>query len=195
MTHPVLARLVPEKKSLLIAAVLLVIAGPIAVVLARGGAKPGEANAVEMKRYQSTKWRFELDVPAQWTVMPPMPTESRAEVVRFWSYANGNEGMIIFRRAYDPQQQSQEEFVRQAQQVLANGGPSRFVTGETTLGSRRALTLDWTEATPDGGVMSYREYFLFDGPMMYRLRFGTPEGEPTLRLFERVAKSFSFESL
>ncbi len=86
------------------------------------------------------------------------------------------------------------------QQVLARaprGAFTNFVSGETRVGSRRVLTLDFVRNAPDGTVGHCRHYFVIDGNVTYVLGFGTnaPDYEPMFDLFERMAQSFVFEEI
>jgi beta-lactamase regulating signal transducer with metallopeptidase domain len=192
MTTPVLAKLPLAKKCLLSVAALAVVAGPLAAGVGSQPAAPAASTSGEMRRYKSSEWKFELDVPARWTVMPPVPTNSPSEIIRFVSRENGNHGLIVFRGPYDPQQ-SPKAFFDQMQQALAKIGFSNFVSGETTIGSRRVLTLDFERATPEGGLLSCRHYVIIDGTLVYTLGFGTDKREIMFDLYDRMAKSFVFE--
>ena len=59
-----------------------------------------------MRHYRNDEWKFELDIPKQWVVMPPVPSNG-PEVVRFESRANGYHGLIVWRAANDPRQTPQ----------------------------------------------------------------------------------------
>jgi beta-lactamase regulating signal transducer with metallopeptidase domain len=196
MTNPVLGKLPLAKKCLLTVAALVAIAGPLAVGLGSGAgvALAAEANAVEMKHYRNSEWKFELDIPKRWTVMPPVPANSPNEVIRFMSRENGDHGLIVFRGPYDPQR-SPQAFSDMIQQILANAGFSNFVSGATTIGSRRVLTLDFEKPRPDGGLLSCRHYFIIDDTLVYTLGFGTNHREAMFDLYDRMAKSFVFEDL
>jgi beta-lactamase regulating signal transducer with metallopeptidase domain len=191
MTNPVLGRLSVARKSLLSAMALIAIAAPIAVGMA-GGA--GDADAPEMRHYTNSEWKFELDVPKRWIVMPPVSGNSPFEVLRFMSRENGNHNLIVFRNPVDPKQ-SMDVVLEQVQQVLAKAGFSNFVTGETTIGSRKVPTLEYSRLAPDGVTTWYcRQYFMFEGPLGFVLGFGTTNRDEKFELYERMAKSFSFDA-
>ena len=78
------------------------------------------------------------------------------------------------------------------QEVLAKDGFSNFVSGETRIGSRRVLTLDFSRTNPDGSVWSCRYYFVIDGTAIYILGFGTIRRDAMFDTFDRMAKSFVF---
>jgi hypothetical protein len=62
--------------------------------------------------------------------------------------------------------------------------------GETTIGSKRVLTLDFDRPNPDGGTWSCREYFITYGTLDYVLGFGTTNRDAMFGLYERMAKTF-----
>jgi beta-lactamase regulating signal transducer with metallopeptidase domain len=190
MTNPVLGRLSVARKSVLAVAAFVAIAAPLAVGVA-GGA--GEGDAVAMRHYSSSEWKYELDVPKRWLVMPPVSSNSPFEVQRFMSAENGNHVLIVFRNPVDPKK-SMEEMVEGTEQVLAKGGFSNFVRGETTIGSRKAHTLDFSRPAPDGVNTWYcRHYFIVDDNVGFVLGFGTSNRDAMFDLYERMAKSFEFE--
>jgi beta-lactamase regulating signal transducer with metallopeptidase domain len=199
MTNPVVRRLPLTKKCLLAAAALFVTAGPLTVGAVGDSGGASGASAMEMKHYRSDQWKFELDVPKQWEVMPPVPTNSPNEVGRFWSLENGSHGLIVFRNLRNLNT-TPETMREQTQKVLAEskrGSFTNFVSGETRIGSRRVLTLDFVRTGQDGAVAHCRHYFVIDGTVAYVLGFGSdaPDREGSFELFERAAKSFVFETL
>jgi hypothetical protein len=138
----------------------------------------------KMKHYKSSgEWHFELDIPKRWNSFPPVPTNSPNEVIRFASHEDGNHLLIVFRNPYDP-----------VQEHLAKDGFSNFVTGETTIGSRRVMTLDFDKWMADkGGTWSCRHYYVADGTVRYTLGFGANRRDAMFDLFDRMAKSFVSE--
>ena len=195
MTNPILSKLPIAKRCLLSSAALIAIAAPIALGLTGGAgvALAATTNSAEMRHYRNDEWKFELDIPKQWVVMPPVPSNG-PEVVRFESRENGYHGLIVWRATNDPRQTPKS--VRDAvQKVLANGGFSNFVSGETSIGSRRVLTLDFDRTNPDGSVWSCRQYFIIDGALMYTLGFGTTGRDAMFDTYDRMAKSFVFEEV
>jgi hypothetical protein len=189
------AKRLMAKKCLLGVAGLVAIAGPLGVGLRSGAsiAHAAETTAAEMRRYENREWKFSLDVPRQWLKVPPIATSARSEIMRFTSIESG-ESLIVLRGAYDAKQLGPQDFVEQIRQSLIKGGAANFVPGEATIGSRRALTLNYTEATRDGGTANFRHYFVFDGALWHMLRFGSLRGEAPFELFDRMAKSFAFEN-
>jgi Glyoxalase superfamily protein len=158
-----------------------------------------QINDIEMKRYNSREWHFELNIPKRWNSFPAVPTNSPNEVIRFASHEDGNHLLIVFRNPYDPQQ-SPEAYSGQIQQYLEKAEFSNFVTGETTIGSRRVLTLDFDKSIPpggtwipEGGTWSCRHYFIIDGTLAYTLGFGTSKWTAMIDLYDRMAKSFVSE--
>ncbi len=149
-------------------------------------------NATEMKHYSSSEWNFALDIPRRWHAMPPQCTNSPNEVMRFASKEDGTHVLIVFRGLQGPDQTLQE--VSDAvQKVLAGQGFGNFVPGETTIGSRAALTLDF-DKPKDGGTWSCRHYFVTEGTLRYTLGFGTNRKAEMFELYDRMAKSFEFQA-
>ena len=195
MTNPILSKLPIAKRCLLSSAALIVLATPIALGLTgRAGAAPAATtNSVEMRRYRNDEWKFELDIPKQWVVMPPVPSNG-PEVIRFSSEENGHHLIIVWRAPNYPKH-TPETVTYAVQLVLAKAGFSNFVKGETRIGSRRVATLDFDQTLPDGSVWSCRHYFIIDGTLTYTLGFGTNNREAMFDTYDRMAKSFAFEKL
>jgi beta-lactamase regulating signal transducer with metallopeptidase domain len=203
MTSPVVGNLHVAKKWLLIATGLVAIVGPVAagvvsgprsIALAQGpsgnsSTLPPGVPEVEMKHYTSSEWHFSLDVPKRWNTFPAVPTNSPNEVIRFASSEDGFHLLIVFRNPYAPQQ-GPRAYSDQIQQFLTKAGFSNFVTGETTIGSKQVLTLDFDRPAPNGGTWSCRHYFVINGTLMYVLGFGTNRRDAEFDLFDRMAKSF-----
>src|SRR5271170_2469515 len=97
-------------------------------------------NTTDLKRYESSKWNFALDIPRSWNSFPPVPTNSPYEVIRFASREDGIHVLIIFREPPDPRQ-SLKQHSDQIQQVLAGKGFGNFATAETTIKSKAVLML------------------------------------------------------
>jgi hypothetical protein len=105
----------------------------------------------------------------------------------------------------DPQK-SPKDAADQVQQVLARKGFGNFITGETTIKSRAAVTLDFDKPHTDensalllqgdqyvvrpGRLWSCREYILAEGTLRYMLGFGTTNKAGMFELYDRMAKSF-----
>lgn len=142
----------------------------------------------DMKHYKSYDWGFALDIPSHWNTSPPVPSNSPSEVIRFGSKENGNHLLIIFRSPHDPQR-SLNELSDQIQQILANGGFGNFFKGETTIGSKPVVTLDFDIPRGDE-TWSCREYFVADGRVMYVLGFGTTNKDGMFELYDGMAKTF-----
>ena len=195
MTNPILSKLPIFKRCLLSSAALIAIAAPIALGVTGGAgvALAATTNAVELRRYRNEEWKFELDIPEGWIVEPPVPSNG-PEVIRFHSPVPGPDGLIVWRSRQDPRL-SPKATSEATQKVLAKGGFSNFVSGETSIGSRRVQTLDFEQTLPDGSLMSCRHYFVIDGSVLYILGFGTNRRDEMFGTIDRVAKSFSFEKL
>lgn len=149
-----------------------------------------QPNAVEMTRYKSSEWNFELDIPKRWNSFPAVPANSHYEVSRFESHEDGIHRLIIFRLPYDPQQ-SPHAYSAKRQQILARDGFSNFVTDETAIGSNAVTTLDFDRPLEDGGIWSCRHYFILAGTTLaYTLGFGTNRWDAMTDLFDQMAKSF-----
>lgn len=152
----------------------------------------GKFGDTEMNRYRNNEWRFAVDIPGRWNAFPPVQANSPFEVVRFISYENGVHSMIVFRNPNDPTV-SPRLTVEKVQEGLAKIGFADFVTGETKIGSRSVLTLDFDRKQPNGKTWSVREYFVMDGTLGYVLGFGTTDRDAMFGLYDRMAKSFVFE--
>jgi hypothetical protein len=147
----------------------------------------------DMKLYRSRDSHFELDVPQRWNLFPPVPTNSPAELVRFASEEGSSPFLIIFRDPHNPNQPLQDVSDR-VQQVLANNKCANFISGETAIGSKKAVTLDFDRLREDV-VWSCRYYFVAGGTLRYVLGFGTTTNKPDMwQLFDRVAKTFEIIS-
>ncbi len=159
----------------------------LSIVQEKSGSSIVQADT-DMKHYESTEWKFALDIPKNWTPSPPVPTNSPNEVIRFGSYEDGFHNLIIFRLARDPKQ-SLNEHIDNLQKVLANAGFGNFVTTETAIGSKKTLILDF-DMPRGNGLWSVRYYFVTKGTLQYTLGFGTTNKDAMFELYDRVAKSF-----
>ena len=100
--------------------------------------------------------------------------------------------MLVIRDPYDPAAGA-DHLLQRVQQGLAEEGFVHFSSGETRIGASRALYLDFDKARPDGKLWSVREYYIPDGTLMYVLGFGTTDKPAMFSLYDRMAKSFSFD--
>jgi hypothetical protein len=141
-----------------------------------------------MKHYHSSEYHFGLDIPKHWNSFPAVPTNSPYEVIRFASQEDGTHRLIIFREPHAPKQ-TLKKGAEQVQQILFKQGFGNFVTAETTIGSKAAVTLDF-DISRDGGTWSCREYFVAEGTLRYTLGFGMSNKVGMFGLFDRMAKSF-----
>jgi hypothetical protein len=145
-------------------------------------------DAIKIKRYENSQWKFALEIPDRWNSFPPVSSNSPAEVIRFQSAENGSHILIIFRHPNDPAR-SRDHWSSYVQGQLAKGGFGNFVSGTATVGSRTALTLDFDR--PQGAATwSCRHYFVAAGTLSYTLGFGTTNKVAMFDLFDRMASSF-----
>jgi hypothetical protein len=72
---------------------------------------------------------------------------------------------------------------------------SNFVSGETSIGSRQVLTLDFDRTNPDGSVWSRRQYYIIEGTLQYTLGFGNTGRDAMFNTYDRMAKRFVFEEV
>jgi hypothetical protein len=150
------------------------------------------ADSVPMKHYKSAQWNFALDVPTGWNAFRGQPNVNPGEIIRFVSTENGNHLLAVVRNAYDPNV-SAEDFVQRVQRDQAKAGFSHLVTGNTRIGSRDAMTLDFDQLQEGGKTLSCRMYFIIDGTLVYILGFGTTaDRNAEFPLYDRMAKSFTF---
>ena len=163
-------------------------------------------NTTDMKHYQNSEWNFALDIPMRWNSFPPVSSNSHYEVIRFASREEGSHLLIIFREPHDPKQTLKEVADRVEKQVLAVKGFGNFVTGETSIGSRAAVTLDFDKPKTDansalllqgdqyvvrpGRLWNCRHHFVAEGTLRYTLGFGTTNKAAMFELYDRMAKSF-----
>lgn len=195
MTKPVPAKLAMGMRSLWIAAAMFAVVGSLAVSVGRGGsAVAADSGAMDMRRYRNDQWKFELEVPTRWAVSPPVPSNSRAEVIRIGSHENGNHNLIVFRQAVGPSKTA-KTLTDESQKFLAKGGFSNFVAGETVIGSRPVMTLDFERSAPEGGMWYCRHYIVVEDSIAYVLGFGTTDRKAMFELYDRMAKSFVFQDL
>jgi hypothetical protein len=197
MADQILVKLSFAKRCLLAVTGFAAIAGPFAAGLP--GGLPAMARAQEMDtemkhyNYKSSESKFELDIPKRWNSLPAVPSNSPREVIHFASFEDGTHLLIVFRSTYDPQL-GLKATSDEVQEHLAKAGFSHFVTSETTIGSRRVMTLDFDKLMPEkGGTWSCRHYFVIDGTVRYTLGFGTNKRDAMFDLFDRMAKSFVSE--
>jgi hypothetical protein len=194
--HQILIKLSFAKKCLLAVAGFAAIVGPFAIGFAGGPPAIAQAQESEMKHYNyksSGEWHFELDIPKRRNSFSAVPTNSTHEVIRFASFEDGTHVLIVFRGPNDPQVPAKASSDK-LQENLVKDGFSNFVTGETTIGSRRVMTLDFDKWMPDkGGTWSCRHYYFIDGTVRYTLGFGTNRRDAMFDLFDRMAKSFVSE--
>ena len=141
-----------------------------------------------MKYYRSRDSHFELDVPRSWNSFPPVPSNSPSELLRFASEEGGSQLLIIFRDPHNPNHSLQDVSDR-VQQVLAKNKCANFTSGETTIGSRTAPTLDFDKLQGDV-IWSCRYYFVAGTTVRYVLGFGTSNKADMWQVFDRVAKTF-----
>ncbi len=150
----------------------------------------GPSNNAVLKHYESAEWKFAIDTPTNWNRFPPVSSNSPFEVTRFQSVENGvNDLLIVFREPRDPKE-SPTEWAAKIQGILAKGGFGNFVAGQTTIGSRTVLTLDFDRSIPGGGTWSCRHYMIADGTLRYVLGFGTNQRAQIPDLYDRMAKTF-----
>jgi hypothetical protein len=149
----------------------------------------GQATLKELKRYESSEWKFAIDTPANWNRFPPVSSNSPFEVVRFQSIENGVHDLLIVFRSPRDLSQSPTEWLQEMQKVLGKGGFGNFVVGKTKIGSRAVLTLDFDKAGPDWKLWSCRHHMISNGTLGYVLGFGTSQREQLADLQDRIAKS------
>ena len=200
MTHQATVKLHLAKKCLLSVASLAAVVGPVAIGLAFGphglaqAQSVGGSNALAMKHYQNKEWNFELDIPGGWNRFPPNLAYNPREVMRFASGENGRQLLIIFRNFFDAQKGIAGYISADEQALEKKEGYSHFVTGETTIGSRRVTTLDFDRQQSDGSTVSIHQYFLVEGTLLYALSFSTNGNlQAMIALTDRVAGSFTFD--
>jgi serine/threonine protein kinase/signal peptidase I len=151
---------------------------------------PPPATPPGWKHYKDDQWGYELDLPPGWNPFPPMRSNSPYEVIRFMSHENGKHILIIFRKPHDPAT-SLKHAADWARQYLVKAGFGNFIHGETSIGTKPALMLDF-DRPQDRGTWSCREYFISEGTLGYVVGFGTTDKARMFETFDRMAKSFQF---
>ena len=143
-----------------------------------------------LRRYKNPEWNFELDIPGGWNTFPPVLSNSIHEKLRFASHENGRHALIVFQGLFAAK--SLKAMSDGAQNTLAKAGFGNFVSAETTIGGKPALTLDFDRPEGDG-TWSCRHYFIAEGMQVYTLGFGTTDKAAMFEIFDRMARSFQFE--
>lgn len=145
------------------------------------------------RHYQSTEWKFGLDVPQGWNRFAPVAANSPSEVVRFGTGENGYQLLIVFRYNFNTEV-GLAAHIAGIEAVLGKMGFANFVTGQVTLGSSQVTTLEFNRTNADGSVWSCRQYFFIDNSLMYVLGFGT-SAKPASVLAQQdsIAQSFTFD--
>ena len=198
MTNRTLRKLNFAKKCLLSAAAAAGVGGPIAIGLlsapsaAAFAQQPAAAiDGLAMKHYESVEWKFALDIPKHWNAFPPVSSNSPNEVIRFLSNENGTHSLIVFRVPKDPAV-SATALSGTIQNVLAAKGFGNFVSGETTIGTQKIVTLSFDRARQDGasGTWHCIYYYFTEGALAYVLGFGTTNQDTMFPLYEKMAKTF-----
>jgi beta-lactamase regulating signal transducer with metallopeptidase domain len=193
MTNQVVA-LHSAKKCLLSASALVAVIAPIAVGFvstSRGAAQAQDAGTDgDMRHYQSSYWHYGLNIPKNWSSSLPRCPNC---VIRFTSEEGGRQHLMTISRAPRDPQQTPKSYSDQLQQYQASRGFAHFVAGETTLGPRRVLTLDFDKVLHDGRTWSVRYYFVTSKTLVYILDFATSARDAMFGQFDRVAKSFTFD--
>lgn len=201
MTNRTLLQLNFAKKCLLAAAAVAGVGAPIAIGLmtapsaAAVAQQPaGAIDGIAMKHYESAEWKFALDVPKRWNAFPPVSSNSPNEVIRFLSNENGTHSLIVLRLPYDPRQ-SLATLATASEKILTKLNFGNFVLGETTMGSRKVVTLDFDRPAADtpgtnGQRWSCRSYYITDGSLLYVLGFGTTDRQAMFALYEKMARTF-----
>lgn len=150
------------------------------------------ANGPRLRRYESERWGFGVDIPLRWNAFPAVPANSPYEVIRFASSEQGNHGLIVFREPHDPDL-SPDRHLDRLQDALAKGGFGNFAVGEAAMAASKVRTLDFDKAMDDH-LWSCRHYIVPGDTLRYVLGFGTTRWASTLPLIQRLAASFTFEA-
>lgn len=190
----------PGKRSLLMAATLGALAGPLPLALAGGtcvqadsGATPG---GMPMKHYKSTQWGFELDIPESWNVFPGASNVTPYSMVSFQSNEDGQHRLGVLRQPHDPKIDETAQFDKVQAGLLKLDVSGRIgVSGITRstigIGGRRAMTVDFDMALQEGRVVHARQYYIIDGALLYMLNATTDRPGTLMGLFDQMARSFA----
>jgi hypothetical protein len=101
--------------------------------------------------------------------------------------------LILFRNFYDAQK-GLDTYISLDEENLEKAGYSHFIKGETLLGSRRVVTLDFDRPHADGSTGTIHQYLLVEGTLLYTLSFSTTASmRDMIPLTDRMATSFTFD--
>jgi beta-lactamase regulating signal transducer with metallopeptidase domain len=206
MQSPILIRLSLVKKSLLAAAAGVVIVAPIGAGLWTDpvNARTGEANSVQVVHYIDNEWKFELDLPIHWRPLPSGSTINllSRQVMTFGTSDSTDRLLYVSRHTFDPSKENFKTILESAQQDMAQNGFVHFVPSESiTIGSKRAISLDFERAPKNGeGIWYCRNYYIIGSRGAYMLAFGArniaaAQRDAVFAIYDRMAKSFVFEDL
>ena len=196
MTNPILSKLPIAKRCLLSFAALIVIAAPIALGMTggAGAALAAAKNSMEIKHYRNEEWKFELDIPKQWIVVPPV----QATVRKSFDFIRKIAGSRRLDRL------ARNELSKSHPEVLQRCGSTSAGQGRV-LEFRLGRDQHRIETRPDARLRSdpARREPLELSPLLrhrrrqlrYVLGFGTSRRDAMFDTFDRVAKSFVFEEL
>jgi beta-lactamase regulating signal transducer with metallopeptidase domain len=215
MQNAVLVKLSLAKKSLLAFAAGVALIAPIAAGLwgGSGVARADEADSSAVKHYSNGEWKFALDIPrnwipSNWVAMPPRsgstdtPGPRMVTVMTFGANISTDRLLILSHHTYDPGKETLKTILDSAEHDMPRNGFVHFVPGEpTTIGSKRAIRLDFERAPKDGeGIWYCRTYYIVGSKSAYILAFGArniaaAQRDAVFATYDRMAESFVFEDL
>ena len=215
MQNPVVDTLSIAKKSMLALAVSIFISVPVAVGLwgSPGAAQAEEADSSAVKHYGNSAWKFALDIPRNWIPSSWVANPARSgsadapgprmvTVMTFGATTGSDRMLILSHHTYDPAKETLETILESAEHDLPETGFVHMVPGEPiTIGTKRAIRLDFERAPKDGeGIWYCRTYYIVGAHSAYILAFGArnipaTQRDAVFRLYDRMAKSFSFDDL
>ncbi len=143
----------------------------------------------DLKRYKSDDWSFSLDMPKHWAASPSLPADLSGGI-SFGSNDGGIEALCIYMAPHDPELSLDEE-LDIAQKQLANEGYGNFVITKTTIGSNKALILDYDKKVKDG-TLRVHAYVVAYQSIIFSLGFVTTRPDASFELYDRIAKTFEF---
>jgi hypothetical protein len=160
------------------------------LLAALGITRAATSPAEDMQRYSSPDGTFQIDIPKDWESSPPVYSNSKSEVIRFFPRGRiGPDGLVIFHSPLGPNADI-KRYADGTQARFAAEGKSNFVQTEIKISTRTAIRMDYKQPV-SGYLAECRHYFIDDGANIYVLGFGTVfDRETRFRLFDRMAMSF-----
>ena len=143
----------------------------------------------DMKHYTNDDWNFSLDLPKHWLTSPSLPLYLSGGI-SFGSNDGGLEALRIFMVPHDPELSLNDE--RDSfEKEMTGRGDGHFFSTEATIGSKKALILDFDKKVENGTLRTHA-YLIPYHSILYLLEFNTTRADASFELYDRIAKTFEF---